>query len=1272
MWFGTWDGLNMYNGRDIHTYRYNRNDINSISNNIIRQVLEQDKQYLWVSTDYGINRWNKETRQFTRYYIGTENKTPKQERSYIIGITSDHVIIGFVRDEGLFRFDNGTETFLPVPTDFSNYIKDFVIDPNDMLYILFPDGEIKVHDLKEGFTSLKMTDLKRLDPPAPIERIFQSNGYFIANSGPDIFVYGTNGQYIKKISTGIVSKNISQIIHQEEKLYISFYEGGCVTYNLSTDKWEWIREIPEIISVFSLYYGSQNILWAGSDGHGVLQVYDYHSLFETVHTEHAVRSFCEDEAGNILIGTKGGGIKRLNRKTGKIGDFLTTKNALISNSVYSIVRNREGDIFIGTEGEGINILRKESAYPEKLHLSDKVPYFKAVYSLHFTNNDSLLWVGTSGYGLIRMEIKKERNTYIIDDAEQFISSDQVKPLNNDIVYTIASCNDILWFGTRGGGINKINIPQNSIERIEETENNILLTNNDVLCLLVDEQELWAGTSYGLNKLNLDNTPIQLRQYTESNGLNNNTIHGILKDENHTVWVSTSQGLTSINKQNETENFTFQDGLQNDEFSDGAYYKDSGGFFYFGGVSGFNYFHPEQICFRNYDAPLELSALRIYNAQQNIHERIRNHTLKLSYEERYVTFTFISKDLIKNENCEYAYRLLNYSDEWMDMGNNPNIIFSKLPPGKYGLEVKNTNGDKRWGSHIYQLRIQVGYPWWLSVPAIMIYLVILIVIIYMAQSVIRNRIRLSRQILIEQLEMKQQQKTYESKLNFFTNVAHEFFTPLTLIFGGAQHLLEKEEMNVHTKKYLHIIKNNAERMQRLISELMEFRKAKSGFTPLHPEDVNIKLLTEYVSDNYVEVLQENKIDFRVNIHDISSLYTDRDSLEKIFFNLYSNAFKYTPPSGYIHLEIWQDSADSGNALHFTIRNSGRGLTEQQIKEIFDKYKIFDALPNVKNAVSTGVGLSLTKSLVELLGGKIEVRSLLGEYVEFSFVIPNLDIKQQAVTTNKESTLSSPTSSVPVPHNGKKENVSLLVIDDEKNIRGLLKDILEPLYSVSEASDGKEALNIINHSHPDIIITDIMMPNMDGISLINALKSNPKTGYIPIISLSAKTSVNDHVDAYSHGADLYITKPFHPRHIISAIDSLLSKQTLLKEYFNSNISSYRLKNGAEIHQEDERLIEDIVEYVRKNIDDDSLSPNTIAEFMNISKATLYRKLKDLTDKTPSEFVRSIRLEYASKLLIKTKFTVSEIMYRSGFTNKSYFYREFQKLYGCSPKDYRLGKE
>ncbi|MDR2388456.1 MAG: response regulator [Tannerellaceae bacterium] len=1270
LWFGTWDGLNAYNGRDLKTFHNNRNDISSISNNIIRQILEQNRKYLWIATDYGINRWDRESREFLRYYAGTENKIPKQERSYILGITTDKRIICFVKGGGLFRFDEVLNDFvsIPSPEGFADSLKDFVIDENNRLYALLHNGNVVYANPNEDDSFMHPENLQLPGKPGGVEKIFYTNGSLVVCKKQELFVFGRNHSLPERIALDI-RKNVSQVICRYDKLYIGFYEGGCIEYSLFHKSYQWIGKVPEKMSVFSLCYASQDILWVGSDGQGVLQLYHYDFPFVTVWTDHPVRCFCRDNQGRILIGTKGGGIKRLERENGRISNGFTLEKGLISNSVYALAKNRSGDIFIGTEGEGINILYAGSSELKKLDIPPHCPYFRAVYNIHFTNNDSLLWIGTSGFGLIKMAIRKNNRGYGVGETEQYISSGRVKPLHNDVVYTITSKEQTLWFGTRGGGVYKIDIEGNIIERIEDTNDDIRFTNNDILSLLSDRHQLWIGTSYGLNKLTLEHNRMKLEHYDETNGLTNNTIHGILKDNNHSLWLSTNQGLTRISPKNEIRNFTLKDGLQNDEFSDGAYFKDPDNFLYFGGVSGFNYFNPQDIRLRGFAAPIALSGIRIYNTPQNMHERIRDNTLKLTYEERYVTFTFISKDFINNENCEYVYRLRGYADEWSLPGNNPNIVFSKLPPGKYRLEVKNTNGDKQWTGHVYRLRIQVGYPWWLGAPALATYGVLLLVVGCVTHSVVRNRIRLNRQILIEQIEIQSQQKAYESKLNFFTHVAHEFFTPLTLIFGGAEHLLERAEMNVYTRKYLQIIRNNAERMQKLINELMEFRKAKSGFTPLCGEHIDLGVLAGYVSDNYLEGLHENKIDFRMNLHGVSSLYSDRNSLEKIFFNLFSNAFKYTPRNGYIHVEIRQGERNNP-ALHFIIRNSGKGLTERQMDEIFDKYRIFDASPNVGNAVSTGLGLNLTKSLVELLGGRIRVRSLLGEYVEFDVVIPPLEFMEENIPGREEDPTTTPGGESPAhsPAFGER-GVRVLVVDDEKHIRSLLKDILSPRYTVGEASGAQEALELIRDNHPDVIISDIRMPAMDGIALIDVLKSNAKTGYIPVIGLSAKTSVDDLVEAYAHGADIYITKPFHPKHIISAIENLLSKHTLLQEYFNSGRSCVKIRDGAEIHREDERLMQEIADYVRRHIDDESLSPIAIAGFMNISKATLYRRLKELTGKTPSEFVRAIRLEYASKLLTKTKLTVSEVMYRCGFANKSYFYREFQKLYGTSPKDYRL---
>lgn len=1262
VWIGTWDGLNAYNGREIQTFRYSKSNPNSISNNVIRQIIECGEG-LWIATDNGVNRLDKQTHRITRYYLRTDNKIPNQEKSFILGKSRGGEIICLVKGLGLFVYDSPAGEFVAVNVDFAGQIKDYSIDESDNMLFLFNEGSVKYMNYNRFRAGGGLADLHAVCIGTPVSKMFLSEGRFILNEKNMLFLLNSDFTVSGSIKLDS-NKPVSQVVLSGKNMFVSFIEGGCIDYDLEKNSLAYLNELSNRLSVFTLYSGSQDILWVGTDGQGLIQLYHYDSLFRTVHTSHPVRCFCEDGDGNILVGTKGSGIKLLNFETKQLSDYLNESRGLISNSVYALKRNKANDVFIGTEGIGINILDSSSGRLERLEIPDKYPAFKAVYSIYFTNNDSLLWVGTSGHGLIKMNISKEQGRYRVEGFRQYNSSDKNSSLNNDVVYAITSDpgDNVLWFGTRGGGLNRIDIRDNNIKSLEDIDSNILLTNNDVLCLLRDDADLWIGTSYGLNKLKEQGNDFHLIQYADGK-LNNKTIHGIVKDLEGNIWISTNQGLSNLNvENNKINNYTLNDGLQNDEFSDGAFFKDKRDYLYFGGVSGLSYFNPRNIHLREFNPPLVLSNLKIYNTFQNIDERIKQGVLKLSYEERFVTFSFIAKDFINNENCEYAYRLKNHSDEWVEMGNNPNIIFTRLPPGRYRLEVKSTNGDKVWGDNIYRLTVKVGYPWWLSVPALIIYAILCIIIFYVTKSVVKNRIRMSRQILIAQIEKQHEKKIYESRLNFFTNVAHEFFTPLTLIYTPAQHLLEQHGHDEDTKKYLQIIKSNAERMQKLISELMEFRKTKSGNMDLHPENVNVKALMEYASNNYVDILKENKIDFEVKTHDTAEIYSDRNALEKIIFNLLSNAFKYTPRNGYIYVEASQERAD--NALRLLVRNSGKGLTEQQMSEIFDKYKIFDT-PKLGNSVSNGIGLNLTKSLTELLGGQIKVSSELGRYVEFSVVIPPLSsdnsfvIMDEKDASQKEETIQ----------NGLKprKDTVVLIVEDEKNIRNLLKDVLSD-YTIHETKDGMEALNEVERNHPDIILSDIVMPNMDGLSLIHKLKSDLKTSYIPIIGISAKASVEDQINAFNHGADAYITKPFHPRQVISTIENLLSRQMLLKDYFNSSMSSVKVKDGIVLHPEDEELIKNVTEFIKSNIDDESLSPSSIAEFVGVSKATLYRKFKEITDKTPSEFVRGIRLEHAAKLLRTTKLTVSEIMFKCGFSNKSYFYREFLKQYGGSPKDYR----
>ncbi len=905
LWIGTWDGLNIYNGREFKTYRYSKYNSNSISNNVIRQIIEEGTVQIWIATDYGINRWNRERQDFDSYFTEENYTRPSQEKSFLLAKTSRQKIICYVRELGFFYFDNSTQKFKPlvVPSPDSE-LRNFVIDKDNNIFFLTTSQKVlqgKIED--RGDSVVIIPDRKVIEGSVPVSNIFLSQDKLILDYGSYIKIKDRNNSFPTTIDVDKV-KNISQIIFHDNSLYISYYEGGCLRYDLKGHKQvEIMGDLFSKTSIFSIYMGSQNILWVGTDGQGIYQIYEHLSPFKSIKMKHPVRSFCETDDNNILIGTKGDGIKLLKKGGLEIIDYLNLANGLTSNSIYALRKNNAGDIFIGGEGEGISILRSKSKKIEKLNGINKI-YFKAVYSISFTDNDSVLWLGTSGYGLIKIGLHRERGVYSAKNVKQFTSSNTQNALNNNIIYTMMPDTDRvhLWIGTRGGGIYKFNTKTEVFKHLDDIYN-ISLTNNDILSIHTDDQKkLWVGTSYGLNRITLNSGTAKIEEYTDNEYLPSNTIHGVLEDANHTIWISTNAGISSINqKNNNTINtYTVNDGLQNNEFADGAYFKDDDNILYFGGVSGFSYFDPNKIHLRNFEPKLDLSSLRIDNTLQNITERIKDNTLKLSNDESQIVFTFIARDFINNENCEYDYRLLNSSDEWTHNGNNPNIVFAKLPPGKYILEVRCTNGDKVWSKDIYRINLHLAYPWWLSTSAFITYLIIILIIAYVTQSVIRNRIRLSKQILLEHIEKQHQQKIHESRLNFFTNVAHEFFTPLTLIYGPAQYLLEKSGLDNSTKLYIEIIKNNADRMQKLINELMEFRKLESGHTPLHPESIDIKMMVDYISDNYTEISQKNKINFTISIKDTSTIITDRNSLEKILFNLISNAFKYTPAGGDIHI------------------------------------------------------------------------------------------------------------------------------------------------------------------------------------------------------------------------------------------------------------------------------------------------------------------------------------------------------------------------------------
>lgn len=1267
LWIGTWDGLNVYDGRKFQIYRHKRNFSGSIGNNIIRQIIEQDSLTMWIVTNDCVSRRDERTGRFSNFYPGRDNNAKSGPVSYILGKTSGNDILVCAKQHDFFLYRQGVREsgFIPVVGGDPRVLS-MLIDDTDRIYMLTESREIRCY----RFVYLEGRGLPMLVEESPVKTqrkvsdISLTDNMLVINCGS--FVEGLDLRTGERygIETGL--PNVGRIASRGGFLYLTDRNySKLVRYDLRARHSDVIDSFPAKTAVFSLYAGSQDILWIGTDGRGILKLFKYASPFRTIHTAYPVRCFSKSEDGTILVGTKGEGIKLFDKRECKVLGEITTTQGLISNSVYSMRKNSRGDVFIGTEGKGINYLVRGEKSLRKLYFPADSITVKSVYSLNFSHGDSVLWAGTSGGGLIRMKLKYLRGDgYTVYDVRQYKASGVYSALGSNIIYSIVRSvdQDVLWLGTRGGGVVKFDSGKERFESIPNYSDLSKGINMDVLSMVRGtDGSLWVGTSYGLNRLMTEEGQIRYTSFPGEDDLEDSAVHGIVEDMAGNLWISTGNGITCIDGHSgRSVQYTSLNGLQNNEFSDGAYFRDNDKDIFFGGVAGFSYFNPDEMSLRDYSPQIRLAGLRINNAELNVYDRIKQNVLCLDYDEAHVSLSFCVGDLINNENCIFEYRISSIFDEWISNGSNSSISLTRLPPGRYRLDVRYTNGDRVWCKSMFSLNIRMRHPWWFSGWAVIIYLMLAIFIAYVVCSIIRNRIRMSRRLLLEHVEKEQQKKMHESQLNFFENIAHEFFTPLTLIYGPAQQLLERGELDNYAKKYVLLIKNNAERMQQLLNELMAFRKADKGYTVLHAETLNLNSMLNSIIDNFMLLAGENHIQLSVRIGEMGSFNTDRNVLEKIFFNLISNAFKYTPANGYIKIYLERQADDT---VQFRVRNSGKGLTEEQCAEAFNRFRIFEHT-NQKHAISTGIGLNLAKELSELLGGKISVESQLNEYVEFKVVLPQLPMPEKQ---SEEDPRKGVTFNLPVSQD-RHRKFTVLVVEDDYNIRDLLLDILSSKYTVLTANDGLEALRILQQNLPDLVLCDIVMPELDGLGLIDKIRSDERTAHLPIVSVSAKLSMEDRIEAVEHGADAYITKPFNPRHVLATIGQLLNKRTIMKEYFNSARSDVTVREGVTLHHEDERLLNDIVGFIEKNIDDDALNPTSISDFIGMGKTSLYEKLKELTGKTPGEYIRMVRLDHASKLLKTTQLTVQEVMYKSGFSSKSYFYKEFAARCGSSPKEYR----
>jgi signal transduction histidine kinase/DNA-binding response OmpR family regulator/ligand-binding sensor domain-containing protein len=1244
-----------------------------------------DDNYLWISTKWGLNKFSQTEHIIEEYYSEFKEDSPitrdKQGNLYVLN-----------NQDIIYFYDKSKNKFINLalgPVNKTDSIVSFYMDSNDTIRIT-RNGIMERYtvDLHEQPYPV-ITRHPDFEHPYPIISVFENKGnLFFCDKNGDLYVISSDNLHFITNITPLLNKNgdISTIIYDGNDILIGFLMNGLVRLN-SQQNYQ-AEKIDIDCGIFSLWKDDrQDILWIGTDGQGVFLYTKDDYIFKGINLkelpikkERPVRAIHTDHLNNLWLGTKDNGIIRIKEYDSVFDDspknikHFTVNDGLSNNAVFSFVQSAANNIlWIGSDGPNLNYY---SYYDKKIHTltNHTTTQIVKVHAL-LESSDSLLWVA-SGNSLLRISIEKEGNVFATNAVKSYTFDIKNKQSYNQIFSLYNENDSIIWAGVRGNGVIRFNVQTKDYNLITFDKNGVAPA-NDILCIYQDKNKtFWFGSSYGIIRFNiLPDGNYEYKNYNENDGLINNTIHGILEDDEGKLWLSTNKGIVLFDPVNESvRSFNQKTGLKTIEFSDNSYFKDKQkSIYFFGGVDGLIWIKHDQNKKKQFIPDIFFTKLRIFNEDHNINRFVKKagneSYIELNHKQNFFTLSFIAMDFINGGNNSYSYKLENFNNVWMNTRLNE-ANFTNISPGDYVLSVKYNAGSDDPGEGLVQsIRIKILSPWYMTLYAKLIYFLALLGVMYLIFLFAKQKYEQKKIKIAQKLDLKYKEEMYEGKLRFFTNITHELSTPLTLIHGPSERILNYEGSDSFIKKYAQIIKSNTERLNSLIQEIIDFRRIETGNKICRIQNIDISEIVLEISESYTELSEQNNINFETIVDPHLMWNTDSGCFTKILNNLISNAFKYTSTKGYVKVSV----AVEDNILILRVYNTGKGIDKDDIPVIFNRYSILDNIKenSIKGLSSrNGLGLAICQNMTELLGGTIEVESELDKFAEFIVKLPYLETTanqlEPVIPNYPDKPVIIKKEKANYPENRNKNRI--LVIDDNEELLWMIKEILSDEYNVLIAMDGQKGLVMLKESTPDLIITDILMPNLDGISLTKQIKQNRHTMHIPVIILSAKTSINERIEGVESGADAYIPKPFDAQYLKTVIKHLIENKKMLGEYYNSSASAYNFSNGQLLKKEDKDFFQAVVQMIDKNIDNVHFSPENLAENLGISIRNLYRKFKDLGQRPPKDFIKNQRVIHAAKLLLTTDLTIQEVMFSTGFTNRTHFYKEFAKQFTQSPKEYR----
>ncbi len=1312
LWFATYEGLSLYDGYKFKIYK-NRIDEKSLISNRVRTLFEDKKGKIWIGTDEGITLYDLSKKQFENLFSNSSLKKGvtgpivrniiSNDNGVILCATEESEIIIF--DEN-YNFKGKYFYKDKLSQENTFFFQGIVIDKFNVLYAT--SRGLVVFNLKTKAFRKVLGD--EIAQSFSINSIDETTFLITLSKGVGIVeIEDTQkGEFIFRAKEKKFTEYVfnSSLIDSKEKLWLGLLKGGVIEVgnindfrNNKSTNISYFQDQSRDLKSSCFYETSKGDYWLGTFNEGLFKFELNKNPFNKYNTKmgfkygiraNNITEISKIDDKRVYLSTNGGGIAIFNTST---QSFEPVRNSLLKNGINqlgSIFNDSRQNLWFRVNTVGLCRLKKDDTQIEVVNNAEP-PLFDYIHIQNYTEDrEGNIWV-VGNYGVYKVVINDKNE---ITRVESINDNNYFKSGKLGFVrYVYADpLLDCVWIGTDKDGLFKIetktplyNAKINQF--INEVGNNESLSNNFVSSIIrLPNNELWVGTEGGgFCKVLNSNAKPKFIAFSEKNGLSNNVVKSILYDKEYNLWIATNIGLNKFNtKDYSFRRFTDSDGLPFEDFWYASANLENG-YLMFSGLDGFCYFKPEAILNKESLPRVELGNFKLYNKPVSVGDSINNRVLfhkrladieqlELKHNENVFSLDVTSLHYSNPKNHHIKYKLLPLNDDWVKVSSDQKTVyFSGLQPGEYQLNAAASNSLNEW-TPIQSLKITIAKPFWETTLAYFLYFLAAVLIVFLVTKVIFRIQSLNHKVELEQLEKDNVKHLNSAKLRFFSNISHEIKTPLTLISGPIDLLIQEFGRNFNAVEKLKLIQRQSKKMLQLVDQVHDFQKADFELLKMNYSHFHFNLFIEELLKDF-EFLAKNEgkeLSLKKNKSDIY-VSADKQKLEKIFNNLLNNAFKYTKKGDSISLEINNEDKD----LIVSVIDTGRGIDNKDLKHVFERF--YQSHKRHESYIGgSGIGLAFSKRLVEMHYGYVSAESEINEGTTFTVRLPIVKKEKSNKETNEKEILLAAekeleNNPVLINNNGIEDlkvdtefsNATIFYAEDNLDMRLFVSNSLSKFFSVTPFVNGQECLDAMENEWPDIIISDLLMPELNGLDLCKSVKSDVKTSHIPIILLTACVTSEDRIQGLRDGADAYIKKPFNMEHLVTRVEALLQNRKQLRERYQIGIPLTKENNKNNAN--DNAFLEKLYNLMAENLDNQDLDINTFARELFLNRTLFFQKVKALTNHTPFELLKMYRLTKGAEFLIQERLSVKEVTMRTGFKSRTHFTRLFKEKYGTTPSTY-----